>query len=254
MLDGKIPPVIMNKNGVARFSSYEEFKSPLHDMTRNVAHSVFAETYNALLEKTLNTTAFLGEILNTVTPTTTFSKKTLLKQVATVIKARSVLGSERDVFFLRMGGFDTHKDIHTTVSSKFGQIDTDLKAFEDEMVIQGVWDNVALLAASDFGRALRSNGGGTDHAWAGHTFMVGGALDGGKFHGQYPASLAEDGPLNVRTGGRFIPTTSWEAVWHALAGWFGVRDEQMDAVLPNMKNFPADDMIQKDIIFLSICK
>ena len=138
-------------------------------------------------------------MLNTVTPTATFSKKTLLKQVATVIKARSVLGSERDVFFLRMGGFDTHKDIHTTVSSKFGQIDTDLKAFEDEMVIQGVWDNVALLAASDFGRALRSNGGGTDHAWAGHTFMVGGALDGGKFHGPYPASLAEDAPLNFRT-------------------------------------------------------
>jgi hypothetical protein len=48
--------------------------------------------------------------------------------------------------------------------------------FMAEMKAQNMWDSVTVLTASDFGRTLTNNGAGTDHAWAGHDFVLGGAL------------------------------------------------------------------------------
>ena len=39
-------------------------------------------------------------------------------------------------------------------------VDAVLGAFEKEMKAQGLWDSVALLTVSDFGRTLTSNGNG----------------------------------------------------------------------------------------------
>ena len=55
------------------------------------------------------------------------------------------------------------------VQNKLEQINVALTAFSDEMKKLGVWDQVALLTASDFARTLDSNGAGTDHACAPHS-------------------------------------------------------------------------------------
>ena len=39
-----------------------------------------------------------------------------------------------------------------------GSVDSVLGAFEREMKAQGLWDSVAVLTVSDFGRTLTSNG------------------------------------------------------------------------------------------------
>ena len=161
-----------------------------------------------------------------------------LFQVSKVVKAQSLLGGERDVFYVQIGGFDSHKDVAATLDERFTEIDDAIAAFETEMKDIGVWDGTVILSASEFGRTLRSNGVGTDHAWGGNHFMVGGAVRGKQFHGQYPTRLDEDAPLNVRTGGRILPTTSWEMVWNGIATWFGVEEKNMGDVLPNRANFP----------------
>ena len=64
---------------------------------------------------------------------------------------------------------------------------------------------------------------------------MGGDVAGGKIMGQYPSDLTEKGPLNVGRG-RFIPTTSWDAVWNGVAQWMGVTAEaELDYCLPNRK-------------------
>ena len=76
---------------------------------------------------------------------------------------------------------------------------------------QGVWNNLAVLQLSDFGRTIASNGAGTDHAWGGNYFMVGGAVKGKQVLGSYPGKLSdEDNTLYAGRGGRLIPTTAWE--------------------------------------------
>jgi uncharacterized protein (DUF1501 family) len=59
---------------------------------------------------------------------------------------------------------------------------------------------------------------------------------GSRILGQYPSSFGADSELSAGRG-RIIPTTSWEAVWHALAQWMGVEPEQLAGVLPNMQRF-----------------
>merc|ERR1712176_783858 len=66
--------------------------------------------------------------------------------------------------------------------------------------------------------------------------ILGGAVRGGRILGQYPSSLGTDHELSAGRG-RIIPTTSWDAVWHSLAQWFGVPDSSMEYVLPNVRNF-----------------
>ena len=132
---------------------------------------------------------------------------------------------------------DTHGDLTETVQEKMTQLDNAIKSFEEEMKAEGIWDKAAVLTASDFGRTLRSNGAGTDHAWGGNYFMVGGGLKPKRIHGYYPKDLSEESDVNVRTGGRLLPTTSWDAVWYGLAQWFGIPEDKMSHILPNIGNW-----------------
>jgi len=109
-------------------------------------------------------------------------------------------------------------------------------------------DQVTLFSASEFGRTLTFNGRGTDHAWAGHNFLVGGGVRGGRIFGTYPSSLT--GYDDTLTRGRIIPTLPWESVWYGLAQWFGVEEgAQMDYVLPNLKNFGSGQRLSASQLF-----
>eukprot|EP00947_MAST-08B_sp_MAST-8B-sp1_P001415 g1415.t1 len=188
-----------------------------------------------------------------MTPAATFGTSSIekqFKQVTKVIKARAALQEERQVFFVQLGGFDTHNNLADTVETKMGEIDAAIKSFEEEMTTEGVWDKTTVLTASDFGRTLRSNGAGTDHAWGGNYFMVGGGLQPNRIHGHFPKDLSEESDVNVRTGGRLIPTTSWDAVWYGLAQWMGVPEDKMGHILPNIGNWDkARDFMPKEQIF-----
>ena len=166
-----------------------------------------------------------------------------------MIKARHKLNAERDTFYVEQNGFDTHNDEGDVVETKLAEVDDALMAFVQEMKNQGVWNKVLVLEASEFGRTLKTNGQGTDHAWGGNYFMLGGKVKGRRIHGQYPHDLTDDGPFSVKSSGRLLPTTSWEAIWHGVAEWFGVTPEEMDAVLPNKQNFPQSHMFTKDQLF-----
>ena len=55
-----------------------------------------------------------------------------LFQVSKVVKAQSLLGGERDVFYVQIGGFDSHKDVAATLDERFTEIDDAIAAFELE--------------------------------------------------------------------------------------------------------------------------
>jgi uncharacterized protein (DUF1501 family) len=97
-------------------------------------------------------------------------------------------------------------------------------------------DGVITFSASDFGRTLRSNGRGTDHAWGGNALVMGGPVQGGRVLGSFP-DLALEGNDDVGYGGRLIPTTSVDKFFAELLRWFGVTAANMPYVLPNIANF-----------------
>jgi len=91
-----------------------------------------------------------------------------LESVANVIQARNAFNTSRQVFFVGIGGFDTHSGQIGTLPNLQAQISTGLLSFRNAMVEQNIWNDVTVFTASDFGRTLIDNGDGTDHGW-GHT-------------------------------------------------------------------------------------
>jgi uncharacterized protein (DUF1501 family) len=165
-----------------------------------------------------------------------------LHQVSKAIMGRSAMGALRQTFFVNLGGWDHHSNTLAEQQWMLRDVDDAVDAFWQQLGLLGVQDQVTLFTGSDFGRTLTSNDQGSDHAWGGHHFVMGGAVDGRKIFGQYP-SLAlnpeSGGELNpLDTGrGRMIPTTSCDAYFAELALWLGVPPSSLHLVLPNVGNF-----------------
>ncbi len=251
MTQGSIPAdYISPSTGVVRVRGLNKIGSALSNITEFTSNSVFAETYADTLFNSVRKTESLGGLLNSTQLSTNFTKSALdqqMIQVAKLIKALpDATGVERAVFFTQTGGFDTHNTFN--LSPMLGTVDTALGNFADEMKAQGRWDDVVVITVSDFARTLTSNGQGTDHAWGGNHFVAGGSVKGGQILGTYPTTLTDDGDV-ILSRGRVIPTMPFEALWKGISEWFGVPDAEMDKVLPNIKNFPAEKIYGKAQMF-----
>jgi uncharacterized protein (DUF1501 family) len=165
-----------------------------------------------------------------------------LKQCARVIEARATLGVKRQVFFVSMGGSDTHSQTVNNQTNLFNALGPAMKAFYDWTVAAGIASDVTMLTMSDFNRTFIGNANaGVDHAWGGHSFVVGGAVRGGDFYGQYP-DLAVKGSQDAGNNGSWIPTTAVDQVGATLAKWFGVVNADIDYMFPNLGRFATRDL------------
>lgn len=159
-----------------------------------------------------------------------------LKGAVKTIAIRQKLRLARQTIFVEYGGWDHHAELLETQAAMLAVLDGALYAFQKSLEALGLANDVITFTASDFGRTLRSNGQGTDHAWSGNQFVLGGPVNGGVIRGNFP-SLEIDGPDDVGRGGRIFPRLSADEVFCEMLRWFGVTASDMDQVLPNIRNF-----------------
>lgn len=206
--------------------------------------NLLEEAWNGVMRRALDAgslfrTALAGApTLQTAFPASSFGKQ--LKMVARLIGARNALSLRRQVFFVTLDGFDTHGDQLASHTTLLQQLSQGLKAFYDATVELGVANLVTTFTASDFGRALKPNGAGTDHGWGAHHFVLGGAVRGGELFGRFP-DLALDSNDDGGNG-RLIPTTSVDEYAATLATWFGVSNAELTTVLPNLGRFATRNL------------
>lgn len=158
-----------------------------------------------------------------------------LQMVARTIAGRTILGAQRQTFFVQLGGWDHHDEVINSQQAMLGQISDAIGAFYTTLNAMNLGNQVTTFTASDFGRTLTSNGKGSDHAWGGNHFVVGGAVNGRRIYGQYP-ELYQGNILDTGRG-RLIPTTSVDAYFAELALWFGVSKSSLPLVIPNIGRF-----------------
>lgn len=158
-----------------------------------------------------------------------------LRMIARLISVRERLGLSRQIFFVSLGGFDTHDDQLLNQPPLLKLVADSLKSFHDATVELGVANQVTTFTASDFGRTLTSNGDGTDHGWGGNQAVVGGAVRGGNLIGRYP-DLRLDGPDDAGLG-RMVPTTAVDQLGATFGRWLGIADSDLDLVFPNLNRF-----------------
>jgi len=180
-----------------------------------------------------------------------------LKQVARLIKKRGDLGVSRQIFYVQLGGFDTHSGQVNGHINLLTQLSQAMRAFYDEMVVQGLSDSVTQFTMSDFNRTFNPAGSGSgtvgsDHGWGGHCLVLGGAVTIADFYGNNGANgtpfpslsygTADDADNGSNARGRWIPATSNEQYAANLARWFGVSESDMASVFPRINNFGAGSL------------
>ena len=160
-----------------------------------------------------------------------------LRSVAETISLRDSLLLDRQVFFVGIGGFDTHDAQAADLPELHSEINDAFVAFNDAMKELGTHNDVTVFTASDFGRTLAINGNGTDHGWGAHHFVMGGAVSGRNIYGHVPeADYDHDYDSG---GGRLIPTTSVEQFAEPMGRWFGLTNNELNIALPNLANFTS---------------
>ena len=176
--------------------------------------------------------------------------------------AQGGLGMKRQIFFCQVGGYDTHTGqtanagsattnnaavVIGSQASLFAELSQSLNNFQNAMIKIGQQyedvdfeKRVTSFTASDFGRTLPSNALGSDHGWGSHHIVVGGAVQGQRTYGKFPA-LVIGGPDDTSTG-RWIPTTAVDQFAATMAKWFGVSSSAMGTVFPNLGRFNTPDL------------
>ena len=226
----------------------------LANITSAAVDSQLAQQYTNLFEQTwqlkrraaqeayaIYSTATAGTLPGGIAfPNTSVGRQLL--QVAKAIMGRTQIGAVRQTFFVNRGGWDHHSDTLAQQAVMLPEIDGALGAFWQQLVALGIQDKVTIYSASDFGRTLTSNSQGSDHAWGGNAYIVGGSVLGKKIYGSFPSlavnpdSGPEVNPLDTGRG-RLIPTTSCDQFFAEMALWLGVPASSLPLILPNIGNF-----------------
>jgi uncharacterized protein (DUF1501 family) len=183
-------------------------------------------------------------------PSTTLGNQ--LRQVAKLIKIRSLLNMNRQIFFVQLGGFDHHSNQLGNHANLLTQVSRALKAFYDETVAQGVSAQVTTFTMSDFNRTFSPAGAGSnvgsDHGWGGPYFVIGDSVNGGNFYGRPTSNGTLVPTMVMNTGddadirGRFIPSVSVEQYAATLARWYGLAEADIPLVFPNINNFIGSNL------------
>ncbi|MGB1311222.1 MAG: DUF1501 domain-containing protein [Leucothrix sp.] len=182
----------------------------------------------------------------------------LIKQLEAVAQmidlgagASKALGPDynRQVFMVRLGGFDTHGDQVNKHPKLLREISLALWNFQKALEEKGHADKTMTFTMSDFGRTMSNNGDGTDHAWGAHHIVMGGdgsntigSLKGGKMVGSLP-DLSIGGADDYSSKGRIIPSLAQDQLNATLCSWFGIEDNMMAEIFPNIGHFKQNAAI-----------
>jgi len=104
-------------------------------------------------------------------PANAFGKD--LKMISQLIQG----GSDTRVYYVSLGGFDTHAGQKGTHQRLLNRYSKGVAAFVKDLKRGNMMQEVAILTFSEFGRRVKQNGsGGTDHGAANNVFLIGSNL------------------------------------------------------------------------------
>lgn len=236
-----------------RFDGIETWSNVISNMTQQKYDSIYLEEYATSLSHFLTFSEEVSAIVDGLSLLTdypiTAGIDQQLYQVSRLINARVPRSAERDLFFVKHRGYDGHRNLIEDMEILFDELDSSIESFVTELKAQGIFESVVMATTSEFGRRLDYNGQGTDHAYGGNSFVLGGGINGGKVFNDYLDSFTEGNGLYEFARGRLIPKYPWESIWVPMAEWMGVdlNGEATDYLFPNLQNFNRSQFIIPDL-------
>ncbi|MGE0667394.1 MAG: DUF1501 domain-containing protein [Sphingomonadales bacterium] len=134
-----------------------------------------------------------------------------------------------------IGGWDTHARQSGLLGSQFAMLDQGVASLRE--ALDAAWRHTAVLTITEFGRTVAANGsGGTDHGTGGVSFLLGGAVKGGRVIADWPGLS----PSALLDGRDLRPTTDLRAVAKGiLADHLHVAGGALDTVV-----FPGSENVR----------
>ena len=124
-----------------------------------------------------------------------------LRTVCSLISA----GIQIPVFKVTLGSFDTHVNQRNQHRDLLRELDEALSDTVAALKRVGVWDKVAIITYSEFGRRAAENGSrGTDHGTAAPHLFLSGDVDGGIHGGMADLERLHKGDLVFKTDYRSV--------------------------------------------------
>jgi uncharacterized protein (DUF1501 family) len=251
----------VNENGATGLTGYGDMygigpkrRAAIDKMFTNVYNNPFKDTYTKVFKNSLESSIEFQKAVDEVPDfNTEFSDSYLsrnMRMIAKIIAAREKLGFKKQIFFINFGGWDTHDELLDTQSNLFNEVNNAFLEFNNVIEEMNMSNNVVTFSMSEFARTLTSNGNGTDHAWGGNVFAMGGPIRGNRFYGSYPRLILED-EIEIG-GGVLIPTTASDMYFAELALWLGVAPSDLTTVFPNLDKFYSPGSSTLPLGFLNI--
>ncbi len=256
LIDNYTAGSVGNNNNDAR-------RALLDSLLADTQTHLFTSEYSAVARRSLAVGESIAALANATdgsgNVTTIFpagnSLADQLRMVARMIKiSRNSLGAQRQVYYVRAGGFDLHTGMFTggaVASTGHGGllagVNQAMGAFWTALGEIGARGQVTTFSMSEFARTLTGNGSGSDHAWGGNLLVMGDAVRGNQLYGTYPKLVVNaDDNANKDwsfSRGQYIPTTAVDQVASTLARWMGVTDSSaLAAIFPSIGNFATSDL------------
>jgi uncharacterized protein (DUF1501 family) len=112
------------------------------------------------------------------------------------------------VFYVQLGGFDTHANQKPAQATLMSQLADSLAAFQADLEAHGRAEQVLTMSFSEFGRRVKENGSqGTDHGAAGPMFVLGKGVKGGVYGDHPDLRNLDDGDLAFKVDFRSVYAT-----------------------------------------------
>ena len=157
------PPIVMGESGAQKFNSkpkHETFEPRDFVWTLNSANhmssSLFGEAWSDLFVGAVKESDFLADALEKVTLPNTCGSRSL-NTVVQLMATREDRRSDRDMFFLGIGGWDHHTSLKEGLDEKFDELNDAITCYVDNVKHLNLWENVTLVVMSEFGRTLTPN-------------------------------------------------------------------------------------------------
>jgi uncharacterized protein (DUF1501 family) len=244
----EVIPYFVDENGAQGIDAVQTWNPDrraaflaLRDATQGNA---LQRQYAAVMRRSMDNEIMINNALDGETSlSTSFPDTRLGRQlhmVARLINVRGDLEMQRQIFYVGLGGFDTHDNQLADQSDGLAELDGALAAFHAATTEMGVANSITTFTASEFGRTTSVNGDGTDHGWGSHHLIMGGAVNGRRIYG-IPPNLTVEGPDDAGWG-QIIPTTSVDQYAATIARWYGVPPADMSTVFPNIGRFATADL------------
>jgi uncharacterized protein (DUF1501 family) len=167
LVSNKTPLLVVNSYGYDKFNPVpweivDKTKIKEVNKASGVGSSLFGELWSDKLFQAMNENEILHAQMSAATTTAQFQNNDIGRQLASIaklIKTRDARKTERDVFYAKISGWDSHVEQEGLLNGLLAQMNSALDKFKDEMKSQKMWDDVTIVFVSEFGRTLKSNTG-----------------------------------------------------------------------------------------------